>query len=201
MEGWERNRQPVGCRGGFGQGGGLIWGQPREYPSSFCELIARPSASTASSFAPSPLPAPSEPLHPRHRVLRLARPFHQPSILFVRRATNTDKRSVIRPYTPAHGGGCCHLRVEVQRKTCRANPACKLRGIYTKKSLTGGGEGGGGVEDYFFSFFLFFFQRKFQHRARYIITSCRVREMGSAVLRGGGWAGRIRCRVLSPLEF
>lgn len=58
VEGWERNRQPVGCRGGFGQGGGLIWGQPREYPSSFCELIARPSASTASSFAPSPLPSP-----------------------------------------------------------------------------------------------------------------------------------------------
>lgn len=47
-------------------------------------------------------PNPSEPLYPRHRVLRLARPFHQPSILFVRRATNTDKRSVIRPYTPAH---------------------------------------------------------------------------------------------------
>lgn len=61
VEGWERNRQPVGCRGGFGKGGGLIWGQPREYPSSFCELIARPSASTASSFIPSPLQTPPSP--------------------------------------------------------------------------------------------------------------------------------------------
>lgn len=126
-----------------------------------------------------------------------------PSTFYPLCAPRHEYRQAIRDSSlyPRPRGGCCHLRVEVQRKTCRANPACKLRGIYTKKSLTGGGEGGG-VEDYFFSFFLFFFQRKFQHRARYIITSCRVREMGSAVLRGGGWAaGRIRCRVLSPLEF
>lgn len=47
-------------------GEGLYGGQPREYPSSFCELIARPSASATSQPAPplpaSPLAAPS----PRH---------------------------------------------------------------------------------------------------------------------------------------
>lgn len=60
--GWKGGREIDSrwdAEGGFGKGGGLIWGQPREYPSSFCELIARPSASAAaSSFIPSPLQAP-----------------------------------------------------------------------------------------------------------------------------------------------
>ena len=90
-----------GRKEGKGERRGLIWGQPREYPSSFCELIARPSP-PPPSFTPSPQPPPTPLLSSPSSMpmLRLARPFHQPSILFARRATNTDKRSVIRPYVP-----------------------------------------------------------------------------------------------------
>lgn len=58
--GWKGGREIDSrwdAEGGFGEGGGLIWGQPREYPSSFCELIARPSAFPPSSPHPSKPPS------------------------------------------------------------------------------------------------------------------------------------------------
>lgn len=71
-------------------------------------------------------------------MLRLARPFHQPSILFVRRATNTDKRSVIRPYTPHRPAGCWHLRLKVRpRETqCHANPARTTRRFSSERGIS-----------------------------------------------------------------
>jgi len=69
--------------------GELIWGQPREYPSPFCELIARPSASTPGWVPPLPAFA-------RLPLVCLARPFHQPSpILFVPRLEYRRSRFVL----------------------------------------------------------------------------------------------------------